>query len=334
LAANGAKRGEVRVRAGARALSLLSTAPNPVILKALADGPTSLVELQGRGGVPGSTLRARLKELGDLELVVSRRGCGFRRVAAEYELTGAGRDLLPVADVVEDWLADSPNAGGAFGGSFPKAAIGALAEGWSSTMLRALAAKPLSVADLDSLIGALNYPSLERRIAAMRNTGLVEACRYGGRETPYAVTPWLRRSMAPLLAAIRWERQHLRRGGASVAGLDVEAMLLLAMPLVELEPQLRGRCRLAVELPGNGSRPLAGVVVDVVDGSLPVCTSRLDGAVDAWASGPVGAILRALTDGDRASLELGGDGYLARALVDGLHGALFAPSGRQARAMA
>jgi DNA-binding HxlR family transcriptional regulator len=326
LATSVSKRGGIRVRAGARALSLLATAPNPVVLEALAEGPSSLVELQGRAGAPGSTLRARLKELADLELIVSRPGNGFRGAAAKYELTDAGRDLCVVAGALESWLMESPNAKRALGGGFPKAAIGALVEGWSSTLLRALAARPLSVADLDSLIAALNYPSLERRIAAMRNSGLVEACRSNGRETPYAVTPWLRRGMAPVLAAIRWERRHLRHDVAPVAGLDVEAALLLAIPLVEVEPQFYGRCRLAVELPGNGSRPVAGVVVEVAEGGVRSCASRLNGDVDAWVSGPVGAVLRALTDGDDVSLERGGDGRLARALLGGLQSALFAPS--------
>lgn len=295
------------------------------MLEVLANGPSSLAELQGQGGAPGSTLRARLKDLVDADVIVACGNGGIRRVSAEYELTEAGEDLLVVAEVLERWLAESPNASRPFAGNRAKAAIGALAEGWSATLLRALAAKPLSVADLDSLIASFNYPSLERRIAAMRHAGQVEACPASGRETPYAVTTWLRRGVAPLLAAIRWERQHLAESSAPVAGLDVEAAFLLAMPLLKLDPETSGRCRLAVELPGGEGR-LAGVVAGLEDGSVASCTSRLDGATDAWASGPVGAWFRALIDHDGESLELGGDGRLARSLIAGLHKALFTPT--------
>lgn len=314
-------------RAGARALALLATSPNAIVLRALADGPSSLSELQGRAGAPGSTLRARLRGLIDADAIGTRRNGGFRRGATEYELTAVGEDLLPVAAVLEAWLAESYDATRAFGGHAAKAAIGALAEGWSASLLRALAAKPLSVADLDSLIPGFNYPSLERRVAAMRHAGLVEARAPDGRETPYAVTAWLRRGIAPLLAAIRWERSHLNRSCAPVAGLDVEAIFLLAMPLLQLDRGLSGTCRLSVELAGNGDRPVAGVLVGLEDGAVTSCTSRLYGDADAWASGSFGAWLRALIDEDEAALELGGDGRLARSLITGLHKALYAPVG-------
>jgi DNA-binding HxlR family transcriptional regulator len=313
---------------------LLGTSPNAIVLQVLAEGPANLAELQGRGGSPGSTLRARLRDLVNAEVVVARRTRGFPRGPAEYELTDAGEGLLAVAEIVEGWLNESPNGSRGFGGDGAKAAIGALAEGWSTTLLRALAAKPLSVADLDSLISTFNYPSLERRIAAMRHAGQVEARPMKGRETPYAVTTWLRRGVAPLLAAIRWERLHLNGSGVPVAGMDVETAFLLAMPLLELEPGVSGSCRLAVELPGAGEQRLAGVLANLEDGSVASCMSRLDGSVDAWASGSVGAWFRALIDRDGGSLELGGDGRLARTLVAGLHESLFAKARRGDEAFA
>lgn len=313
---------------------MLGTSPNATVLRVLAEGPTSLAELQGRGASPGSTLRARLKDLAKAEVVAARRNRGFPRGSAEYELTDAGEGLLAVVKIVEGWLGESPNGSHGFGGDGAKAAIGALAEGWSATLLRALAAKPLSVADLDSLIGALNYPSLERRIAAMRHAGQVEARPMKGRETPYAVTDWLRRGVAPLLAAIRWERTYLNGSGAPVAAMDVEAAFLLAMPLLEFDPELSGRCRLAVELPSAGEQRLAGVVAHIEGGSVVSCMSRLDGSVDAWASGSIGAWFRALIDCDGGSLELGGDGRLARTLVSGLHEALFTKARRSDEAFA
>lgn len=299
-----------------------------VVLETLAKGPSNLAELQWRGGAPGSTLRARLRDLVDAGAIRAQRGNGNGRGAAQYELTDSGMDLLSVAKVLQRWLGESPNGHGSFDSDRAKAAVRALVDAWSATLLRALAAKPLSIADLDSLIGAFNYPTLERRIAAMRNAGQVEARRAGGRETPYAVTPWLRRGVAPLLAAIRWERLHLAGGSAPVTAMDVEATLLLAMPLVEIEGRVSGGCRLAVELSASERQCLAGVVVNLEGGAVAACTSRLDGSADAWASGPLASWLPALIDQDETSLELGGDGRLARSLIASLHRALFAPAER------
>jgi len=256
-------------------------------------------------------------------VIFTRRNGGSPGGSVEYELTAAGEDLLFVAETLDAWLAESPNASRPMGGEGAKAAIKALVEGWSSTLLRALAAKPLSIAELDSLIGDFNYPSLERRIAAMRLAGQVEARPANGRETPYAVTAWLRRGVAPLLAAIRWERLYLADDISSIASIDVEAAFLLAMPLLELDGDLSGGCRLAVELPKGRGQRLAGVLVEIDGGTLASCASRLDGVVDAWASGSVASWLPALIDHDMASLELGGDGGLAHAVVGGIHRGLF-----------
>lgn len=317
------KRGDTGGRAGTRALSLLGTSPNAAVLQALADGSCSLAELRGRIGSPGSTLRNRIKDLVRVDAIATRHEGGSGRAAAEYELTAAGMELLAVAKIVQRWLAESPKARRPIGGDGAKAAIAALAEGWSATLLRALAAKRLSIPELDSLIKDFNYPSLERRIAAMRLVGEVEACPANGRETPYGVTTWLRRGVAPLLAAIRWEQLHLAEDGAPVEGIDAEAIFLLAMPLLELEGELSGGCRLSIELAGDRERRFAGALVELREGALSSCTSRLNGSVEAWASGSVAAWLAALIEHDIASLEFGGDDDVARGVVGGLHSALF-----------
>jgi DNA-binding HxlR family transcriptional regulator len=268
-------------------------------------------------------------DLVDADVIVTRPGGEISRRSTEYELTAAGRELLQVAEIVERWLAESPNASRPLGGEGAKAAIGALVEGWSASLLRALAAKPLSIADLDSLIKGFNYPSLERRIAAMRLVGQVEAIPLHGRETPYGVTGWLRRGAAPLLAALHWERRHLAHDGVPVAGIDTETIFLLAMPLLALNGEVSGACRLAVELPDSRERRLAGALVELRRGSVVSRTSRLDGSADAWTSGSVAAWFRALNDDDATPLSLGGDESLARSLVSGLHRALFESTARK-----
>jgi DNA-binding HxlR family transcriptional regulator len=190
-------------------------------------------------------------------------------------------------------------------------------------MMRALAAKPLSLTELDSLITGLNYPSLERRLAAMRLAGQVEKMpgRDGG--TPYAVTEWLRRAVAPLSAAARWERLHLGEEATPIAHRDVETAFLLAMPLLRLSPDTTGSCRMAVELRNGNGHGLAGVMVTAEEGRIAQCISRLEGHPDAWATGPSQAWLAALIEGDVQRLELGGDCRLAIELIEGMHGTLF-----------
>jgi DNA-binding HxlR family transcriptional regulator len=312
-------------RSGAQTLVLLSTPLNSLVLRALGDGPKQQAELRREAGFPAqTTLRAQLKRLKESGVIEKRRRNRFPGVL-EYELNATGRELLFVADTTERWLELAPTGPMALGGSPAKAAIKALAEGWSRTILRALAAGPLSLTELDRIISAVSYPSLERRLAAMRLAGLVKARKSDGRGTPYAVTEWARRGIAPLAAAARWERRHKRHGAQPIGRVDVEAALLLSVPLLALPSDISGSCRLAVELKADrGEHRLAGVVIRVERGRIASCTSRLDGKSDAWALGSTTAWLEAVIDADVDRIEPGGSSRLAHALLNGLHEVLFA----------
>lgn len=309
---------------------LLSTSLNVPILRALGEGPKQQVELRRETGSPAqTTLRAQLKRLEGAGVVEKRRHNRFPGVL-EYELTAAGRDLLFVADTIEHWLGQAPDGPLPLGENAGKAAVKALAEAWSTTMLRALAAGPRSLTELDRVIGALSYPSLERRLAALRLAGHVEARESGGRGTPYALTAWARAGAGPLAAAARWERRHKPRESAPVGRIDVETAFLLSVPLLNLASDISGSCRMAVELPNGRERRLAGIVVIVEDGRVASCTSRLQGAPDAWALGSVTAWLEAVIEADTDRIEPGGDSRLARALLDALHHELFGERSRSA----
>lgn len=240
----------------------------------------------------------------------------------EYELTASGRDLLLVADVLEDWLALRADSSLQLGGGEAKTAVKAVADAWSSGMLRALAAGPLSLTELDGIISSLSYPALERRLGALRLAGLVEARRSETRGTPYGVTEWLRRGVAPLSAATCWERRHRAHTTTQITRLDVEAVFLLAVPILSLPGDQSGSCRLTVELRAKRPRK-AGVVVDVRDGAIDSCTTDLDRSAGAWAFGSAAAWLNAVGKGSTGGLELGGDRALAASLVGRLHEALF-----------
>jgi DNA-binding HxlR family transcriptional regulator len=311
-------------RSGAHTLQLLAVPVNVLILRALAEGARPRTELQRAAGSPAqTTLRGQLNRLTEIGALERHRRNRFPGVL-EFELTAAGRDLLFVLDVLERWLHRAPGGPLELAGNPAKAAIRALAEGWSTSVVRALAAGPRSLTELDGVIGSLTYPSLERRLGAMRLTGQIEAVSGDGRGTPYSVTEWLRRAIAPLTASIRWERAHLAESTRPFGRLDAEAAFLLAMPLLEALPlHPSGTCRLAVELSSERRHSLAGAMVRIQPGKPVSCTTRLPGHPDAWVLGPPGAWLTAIIDGDRDRLELGGDCRLAHSLLEALHRALF-----------
>jgi DNA-binding HxlR family transcriptional regulator len=313
-----------RVRAGAFALSLLSVPLNVHVLQALEDESRSLASLsRAVGSPPQTTLRKNLQALARLGAISKQRGPGFPG-AIDYELTGAGRDLMMVASVLQNWLAASPDDPLTLGGVGSKSTIKALVEGWSSTLIRAFAGRAFSLTELDAVISNLSYPSLERRLASMRMAGLVSPCRGQGRGTPYVVTDWLRLAVAPLAAAVRWERQYVPEETAPIGRLDIETGFLLAMPLLRLPSGQSGVCRLAVETSNGGERRLAGVLVGVEEGNIAYCRARLEGDATAWASGPTAVWLRAVLEQDTDALEVGGDCDLAYEIVGRLNGVLIA----------
>lgn len=182
-------------------LSLIAKPLSVPILRAHLDGPLRLPDLRDRiGEVKQTTLRGQvdnLRAIGALERHVLAR----MPYTVENQLTEAGRDILGVADRVDNWLAQAPQGPIALGSDEAKATIKALVDASDSTMLRALAEGPLSLAELDNLIPEHTYPALDRRLSALRATGLVEASPHGSREaTPYAFTEWARQAVGPLVA--------------------------------------------------------------------------------------------------------------------------------------
>ncbi len=322
------KRGEESdARAGTQALTLLSTPINVHVVQVLAEKPRSLMDLRREtGSPPQTTMRGYLRTLDEIGVVTKRRQDGFPG-SLDFELTAAGRDLVLVMEALRMWLADAPEGPLQLGTSAANSAVKALIGGWSTNMMRALAARPLSLTELDSVITGVSYPTLERRLAAMRLAGQIEATPSRDKRTPYGVTPWMRQAIAPLAAAAQWERRHLRATAAPITDRDAEAAFLLTVPLVSLPAGMSGSCRMAVELSANGGNRLAGALIGVEEGRIASCVSRLEGNATAWATGSASVWLRALIEQDGSSLETGGDCQLAGALIDGVHDKLFGGGG-------
>jgi DNA-binding HxlR family transcriptional regulator len=312
------------VRAGAYALTLLSVPLNVHVITALEDESLSLMDLRRAvGQPPQTTMRKHLKSLTELGVLERCRQPEFPG-SVDFRLGPAGRDLLGVVRILQAWLANSPDGPVQPGSTAAKSAIKALVEGWSGSIVRALAARPLSLTELNRLIPALNYPSLERRLGAMRLAGQIASCTNGGRTRPYTATPWLRHAVAPLIVAASWERRHGGRQGTSLNRIDIESTFLLTVPMLRLPEDLTGSARFALDMRATGEADTqAGVVIHVLDGEVVSCNSRLRDTADAWVSGPIQAWLAAMIDFDVEALERGGDCELALALVERLHDALF-----------
>lgn len=294
--------GEIGERTGSRTLQILASSISSQILRALSDGPVGLTEL---GNDLGSTIQIPGSDASSLEA----------------KITPAGREMLFVSAVLEDWLERAPGGALPFGGDGATEAIEALAGSWASTMLHTLAAGPRSRTELSRVRDVAGHPSAERCLEAMRLTGQVEARNGEGEGVAYSVTDWLREGLAPIVAAARAERRHMA-DAPPVAPLDAEAAFMLALPLLRLPSDLSASCRLTVEMTG-GVPHRAGAMVRVEEGRIASCTSRLEGDADAWATGDLSAWFSTVIDSDAETMELGGDEDVARDLLDGLHEVLF-----------
>jgi len=313
-----------RVRAGAFALSLLSVPLNVHVLHALDDEPRSLLDLRRAvGSPPQTTMRGHLRILTRLNVLERRRQPIFPG-SIDYQLGPAAAPLLEVGEVIKAWLANAPDRPLELGEPAAKSAIKAFADGWSSAIVRALAARSLTLTELNKLISGTSYPSLERRLGAMRLAGQIDICPGQHRGTPYFATDWARQAVAPLFAAARWERDYAPAEAAPLGRIDFEAAFLLAASLLELPEELSGRCRLAVvSRNGDGEPSVAGAMLGVGEGRVVSCSSRLQGEASAWVAGSAADWIPAVVEHRTEQLELGGDCDLATAVVDELHGSLF-----------
>lgn len=287
-------------------------------MQALEEGPKGPVELRRSvGSPPQSTLRVYLRELVGIGVVERLRREGFPPTV-QYVLTQAGRELLQTGQMVQEWLSLAPEGPLELGSPPAKSVVRALVEGWSTNIVRAVAARPYSLTELSRLNIKTSYPALERRLSAMRFANQVEPQPGEGRGVPYGPTRWLRRAVVPLAAGASWEQRHLVDSGVRVGRLDVEAAFLLAVPLIEVSPDANGRCRLSVEVQGGPAPAFAGVMLGIAEGRVLSCSVRLGGESEASVAGTPTAWLRHLSGRNHSELDLGRDAQLAEAVLEAL----------------
>lgn len=313
-------------RAGGRVLNLLAASLTAPILEELGRGSRRLVELRRETGSPRqTTLRARMCELTDVGAVAKRRLHPFPSVREHVLTNGAGTELRFVAATLAAWLAQAPGGALELGGESARATVNALVDGWSAGILRVLAERAATIAELDAALDGLSTPALERRVAALLEAGLVTTRSDPAGESLFESTEWLRMAAAPIVTAIRWERKHVPTITPSPAPVDAEAGFLLAVPLLRLPEEASGRCRLEVEFGDGAERHLAGVTLEVERGEVVSCGPKLDCDPTAAATGPPSAWQRVTIESHPDRLQLAGDTRLARAVLDGFNRTLFPP---------
>jgi DNA-binding HxlR family transcriptional regulator len=239
----------------------------------------------------------------------------------EYRVTAGGQGALFVGFVVERWLQSAPEGPLSFESREAERAVTALAEGWSATVMHALARRPLTFGELQGATGLHRRP-LKRHLDAMLSAGQIEMRASAG-EAVYSVTEWLRAGIAPLIASARLERREPQEGMAPIDALDVEAGFRCSLPLIELPRELSGSCRLGLNLDEDERSCLTGVTARIDQGRVVSCTAGLDRRADTWAAGSAGDWLDTVIEPDARLVRTGGDRWLARALLDALHRTLF-----------
>jgi DNA-binding HxlR family transcriptional regulator len=298
---------------------VLAVPLNLQVLQALSERPMRLAELRKATGLPAqTTLRGHLTNLTEIGLL-TKRPTRQMPYAVESALTPVGEEMLAVASRLASWLEEAPDGPIPLESSAAKGAVKALIDGWGSSMMSALAVRPMSLTELDSAIPELSYPALERRLSSMRIAGLVEPQPSVGVGTPYEVTEWARRGVVPLVAAGHCERVYMGRHEHPLDATDVEAAFLLTTPLLRLSSAASGSCQLEVESSGELASPPIQVRLHLEAGRVVASSSEPLPGLVAAASGSAIEWFEAIATGDAGRLRFSGPGHLAEGVVRGLH---------------
>ena len=239
-----------------------------------------------------------------------------------YELSEEGREALFVAAAIERWLGHAPDGPIEFESAAAERAVAALVGGWSAAVVHGLAREPMTSAELNAAIDGLGRRRLRGQLRAMHGAGLVEALGEG-KDALYAMTDWLRRGIAPLIAAARLELEQGMEGATPVDGSDVEAGFRMALALVELPEELSGVCSLRIKLDERREGSPNGVTARIERGAVVSCEAGTEQDAEAWALGSLDGWLDTVIDPDAKAVRTGGDAWLTDALISAIHTTLF-----------
>lgn len=228
---------------GLATLRLLAERSSACLLRALADRPLQPSNLEG--SLPDLPHSAVMRLLGEL----TRAGALAReRVSAVpprtfYNLTAAGRELLPIFEAGERWERRWSSL--ARQGEPGTWAIGLVADTATRTILLALADGPLRPIEIDRYLPDLARSATRRRLSDLLAHGVL-ARSHQGQHVRYALTPAARRLGLISVLAGRWEWEWSEPASAG----DLPGLLRLLAPAVQLPEPLNGVCRVHIDARG------------------------------------------------------------------------------------
>ncbi len=188
------------------ALALLAEPATVLVLRQLLDGPRQPSELERLlPEIPRSRVMRGLGALADGGAVARKRITGVPP-RAYYELTTAGRALLPIAGAAERWegrwIAPAP------AGRPGRWTLHLLADPATRALLRVLAADPRRAIELDGRLAGLGRTATRRRLAQLLERGILARHEDAGGEVHYALTRSAQLLDAIVRLAACWERQR------------------------------------------------------------------------------------------------------------------------------
>jgi DNA-binding HxlR family transcriptional regulator len=310
-------------------LSLLSSEPNRSILTALARRPMSQHELKAWLVIASAaTLHRHLRELLKVTVIARRETRGARR-RVSYELTTAGRALILVLGIATGWLRRHPRRSLEPVSPVGWRAFAALVAAWELGLVRQLAGRPHSGAELSESIPGLSSDKAGRELGRLEGAGIVRPIRGPDRQARHALSDWGRLGIAVLAAGARWERVHIPERATPVSIEDATVALITTLPLTRLPAQVSGICSFAVESDrGDDLTPRAGTVwAEFRQGRIASCAAGIaPRAPIAWARGSIDSWFEAVIDGRSAAVQTGGELDLAICLRQ-LHARLYGAVG-------
>jgi len=238
----------------------------------------------------------------------------------KFQVTPLGEDLFRVHQALQRWLDERPG-GRPRRDALVRDALGPLLCGWSGTIVHAIAPEPLSLDELDRAVALLDREGARTHVERMVRSGMAAAGTRGG-EVRYGLSEWGRAAIAPLVAAVLYERRHDAEPTSPPDVFDVEAAFQMALPLIQLPPWMRGTVRLGAQIPG-GEPLIAGATVQVDRGVVLASSALLDEEPETWVTGDPLGWCETVIDPSAEKLHAGGDTELAAALLQALHQRLF-----------
>ncbi len=234
-----------------------------------------------------------------------------------YQLARQGAEARPFREAAAHWeVRASPACAESSlipGGT----ALRLLADRWNLPIMGCLAAGSRGRGQIARWTTGLPEATLDRRLARLRELGLVLRKRRRGfpAQVEYQLAPAARSLAAIALPPIRWEWRWGSPARPRIA-CDLAGLARLISPLVRIDPRVSGVCELTVR---SASALQPTTTIAVRDGRIAVLAPSPRQPADARAQAAPLAWCDALIGGRPRGLELAGSTELIGELVAALH---------------